>query len=79
VRGPQRNADLSPIRYRLVDGAHPARLAYVASIFNAATFDPNTGAVDFGNMNAFRQAGGKLIIWHGWADALVPPNSLSIL
>jgi len=46
------------------------RLAYTASIVNAATFNPTTGEIEFGDMNAFREAGGKLLIWHGWADAV---------
>jgi hypothetical protein len=25
-------------------------------------------------MNAFRQASGKLVMWHGWADGLLPPQ-----
>jgi hypothetical protein len=52
----------------------PPRLAYTASIVNAATFNPTTGEIEFGDMNAFREAGGKLLIWHGWADAVVPPQ-----
>jgi hypothetical protein len=52
----------------------PARLSYTASMVNAATFNPDTGDIEFGDMNAFRDAGGKLIIWHGWADALVTPQ-----
>jgi hypothetical protein len=52
----------------------PPRLAYAASIVNTATFNPNSGEIEFGDMNAFRQAGGKLVLWHGWADALVPPQ-----
>jgi hypothetical protein len=47
---------------------------YTASMVNAATFNPDTGDIEFGNMNAFRDTGGKLIIWHGWADALVTPQ-----
>lgn len=52
----------------------PARLGYASSIINVATFDPNTGEMEFGDFNAFRQGGGKLIIWHGWADADVTPQ-----
>jgi pimeloyl-ACP methyl ester carboxylesterase len=52
----------------------PSRLGYFASIGNAATFNPDTGEIEFSNMSAFRQAGGKLIIYHGWADALVTPQ-----
>ncbi len=25
------------------------------------------------DLNAFRDAGGKMIVWHGWADAIVTP------
>jgi feruloyl esterase len=50
------------------------RLAYTASIINAATFNPATGQIDFGDMTAFKQAGGKLIIYHGWADSVVIPQ-----
>ncbi len=52
----------------------PPRLAYTASIINAATLNPGSGEIEFDDMNAFRQAGGKLVMWHGWADALVPPQ-----
>ena len=52
----------------------PPRLAYAASIINAATFNLNTGEIEFGDLSAFRQAGGKLIIYHGWADPIVTPQ-----
>ena len=42
----------------------PARLALMASIYNAD--DPD--------LTAFRDAGGVMITWHGWADAIVPPG-----
>jgi feruloyl esterase len=42
----------------------PARLAETASLVNAT--DPN--------LAAFRAAGGKLLMWHGWADPLVLPD-----
>jgi Tannase and feruloyl esterase len=32
------------------------------------------GEIEFDDMNAFRQAGGKLAMWHGWADGLLPPQ-----
>jgi feruloyl esterase len=35
----------------------PPRLAYTASIVNAATFNPTTAEIEFGDMNAFREAG----------------------
>jgi hypothetical protein len=49
-------------------------LAYSASIINPATFNPSTGEIEFGDMSTFRQAGGKLIIYHGWADSLITPQ-----
>jgi hypothetical protein len=52
----------------------PARLAYAASIINVATFNPSTGEIEFGDFSAFRQSGGKLIMYHGWADADVTPQ-----
>jgi feruloyl esterase len=50
-------------------------LAYSASIFNVANFNPDTGEFEFGDMSAFRQAGHKIIMYHGWADSLSPPES----
>jgi len=41
----------------------PARLAAMASVYNSD--DPD--------ISAFRAAGGKMIVWHGWADAIVTP------
>lgn len=41
----------------------PARLSTMASVYNAD--DPD--------ISAFREAGGKMIVWHGWADAIVTP------
>jgi feruloyl esterase len=52
----------------------PPRLAHLASIINAATFNPSRGEIEFDDMSTFRQGGGKLVMWHGWADALVPPQ-----
>src|SRR5262249_23646139 len=34
----------------------------------------STGDIEFGDMNTYRQSGGKLIIWHGWADAAAMPQ-----
>jgi len=42
----------------------PARLDVMAEIYNAT--DPDLGA--------FADAGGKLLMWHGWADAIVTPQ-----
>jgi len=41
----------------------PARLATMAAVYNAD--DPD--------ISAFREGGGKMIVWHGMADAIVPP------
>ncbi|MDZ7689788.1 MAG: tannase/feruloyl esterase family alpha/beta hydrolase [Balneolaceae bacterium] len=41
----------------------PPRLEYMANIYNA----------DNPNLEAFRKHGGKILMWHGWADATVPP------
>ena len=41
----------------------PPRLATMAEVYNAD--DPD--------LSAFRDAGGRMIVWHGWADALVTP------
>lgn len=44
--------------------ADPARLAETAGLVNAT--DPD--------LAGFRAAGGKLLMWHGWADPLVLPD-----
>jgi len=41
----------------------PARMAPMGAVYNAD--DPDIGA--------FREAGGKLLVWHGWADPIVTP------
>ena len=41
----------------------PPRLATMAEVYNS----------DRPQLDAFRDAGGKMIVWHGWADAIVPP------
>ncbi len=41
----------------------PVRLATMASVYNS----------DSPDISAFREAGGKMIVWHGWADAIVTP------
>lgn len=42
----------------------PARMAPSAKLYNA----------DSPDLSAFRKAGGKMIVWHGWADAIVTPQ-----
>ncbi|GAB5470104.1 MAG: tannase/feruloyl esterase family alpha/beta hydrolase [Rhodospirillales bacterium] len=41
----------------------PARMAGNAALYNS----------DSPDLGAFREAGGKMIVWHGWADAIVTP------
>ena len=41
----------------------PARLATMAEVYNG----------DSPDLSAFWAAGGKMIVWHGWADAIVTP------
>jgi feruloyl esterase len=46
------------------DSATFAQLSAMSSLYDAT--DPN--------LSAFRDAGGKLILWHGWEDASIPPQ-----
>ncbi|MBY6164059.1 tannase/feruloyl esterase family alpha/beta hydrolase [Mameliella alba] len=41
----------------------PARLSTMAKVYNG----------DSPDLSKFREAGGKMIVWHGWADAIVTP------
>lgn len=41
----------------------PARLSTMAKVYNS----------DSADLTAFNDAGGKMIVWHGWADAIVTP------
>jgi len=41
----------------------PARLSAMAAVYNS----------DKPDISDFRDAGGKMIVWHGWADAIVTP------
>jgi feruloyl esterase len=43
--------------------ADPARMGAAVAAYNGD--DPD--------ISAFREAGGKMIVWHGWADAIVTP------
>lgn len=43
--------------------ADPGRMTRSAGLYNA----------DSPDISAFRAAGGKMIVWHGWADAIVTP------
>lgn len=42
----------------------PPRLAPMAAIYNS----------DRPDLSKFKARGGKLVMWHGWADAIVPPQ-----
>lgn len=42
----------------------PARMQAAAAMYNG----------DNPDISAFRAAGGRMIVWHGWADAIVPPG-----
>jgi feruloyl esterase len=44
--------------------AHPALLEFMGKIYNATST----------NLREFKELGGKMILYHGWADAIVPPN-----
>ncbi len=41
----------------------PSRLATMSAVYNGDSLD----------LSKFREAGGKMIVWHGWADAIVTP------
>jgi feruloyl esterase len=49
----------------------PARLAAMAPLYNVATW--SNGEVKGGDLSAFAKRGGKMIVYHGWGDPLVPP------
>jgi feruloyl esterase len=55
-------SDYSPLEFDL--DADPERMAAAAAMYNAD--DPDIGA--------FAEAGGRMIVWHGWADPLVTPD-----
>jgi feruloyl esterase len=42
----------------------PAALEYMAAIYNS----------DNPDLSRFKERGGKLLLWHGWADAIVIPQ-----
>ncbi|MFL6125236.1 tannase/feruloyl esterase family alpha/beta hydrolase [Actinophytocola sp.] len=60
--------DNPPISFTLDDLAFDRptfdRVRRLAGLYDA--IDPD--------LTAFRQAGGKLILWHGWADQAIPPT-----
>lgn len=54
-------ASYSPLSFDF--DADPARLTTMGKVYNSD--DPD--------LSKFREAGGKMIVWHGWADAIVTP------
>ena len=51
------------------------RMASAAKLFSATTFNPAAPAdLPSTDLSAFAKHGGKLIIYHGWADMLVTPQ-----
>ncbi len=44
--------------------AHPALLAFMGKIYNATSND----------LERYKAIGGKIIMYHGWADSIVPPT-----
>jgi len=53
--------DWSPLDFDF--DSDPAKLGHMGAVYNAD--DPD--------ISAFREAGGRMIVWHGWADAIVTP------
>jgi feruloyl esterase len=52
----------------------PPRMAPMAALYNVLTWVPGTpGHIEGGDLSAFAQRGGKMVIWHGWGDPLVTP------
>jgi feruloyl esterase len=52
-------------------GRDPARLAPMAALYNAATWEQ--GEVRGGDLSEFARRGGRMIVYHGWGDPLVTP------
>ncbi len=55
---------------------------FVSPPIDFRTFDATNGAYNLreptgfatsGDLRGFQQRGGKLLLWHGWADAAIPP------
>ena len=63
--------------YRITDfdfEKDPSRMAGAGRAYNAATYDPDKPTEIAGaDLSAFKQAGGKIILYHGWGDSLVTP------
>ena len=69
---------LEALRNLLFKDNYPADFSLANMTFNRATFDrlrslhPLYDATN-PDLSAFARSGGKLILWHGWADARVSP------
>jgi hypothetical protein len=67
------------LKYLAFDPNPPLRFTLNDLAFDQATFDRVRGlaglydAID-PDLSAFKRAGGKLILWHGWADQAIPPT-----
>jgi feruloyl esterase len=52
----------------------PGRLGAMSRVYNAATYDPDKPAdIQGAELSAFKAAGAKMILYHGWSDPLVTP------
>lgn len=64
-------------QYKITDfdfDRDPPRLETMGKLYNAATFDPaHPGLLADVDVSAFVKRGGKMVIYHGWGDPLVPP------
>jgi feruloyl esterase len=52
-----------------------ARLDLDADVMRARTVSDDVMAMTDPKLAAFGQRGGKLILWHGWADGLITPRN----
>lgn len=51
----------------------PADVRFTAEEFDRLAAEGVRGAAMALDLDAFRRAGGKLILWHGWGDQAIPP------
>jgi len=55
-------------------GSSVANAQFTKQFLDSLTPDGVPGNAMSLDLSAFRRAGGKLIIWHGWADQSIPPT-----
>ena len=60
---PQSPSDSDPLTFDFAQG--PASLARARAIYDATSVD----------LRAFKARGGKILMWHGWADTSIPAGS----